>query len=181
MQKVQALCDAKKCPVITAANEALKTGNVNLILIWVKPGDESEIKELFEKTIRLRKINPEVEQLADRNFLENLIRIHQSGEDCPCVVINGINENEPFVDINKALEQGKIDSLLQQINSLVNNKTKEYFQLVISKKGYNKNDIKAGREYVQSYMKFVQYLERIYKASKGECSEIYTMQHMMPP
>lgn len=33
---VFAHCDTEDCPVVTAAQKALETGNVNLVLIWVR-------------------------------------------------------------------------------------------------------------------------------------------------
>ena len=181
LQKVQAHCVTMNGPVITAANEALKTGNVNLILIWVKPGDEAEIKALFEKTLQLRKINTDVQQLADRNFFENLVRIHRSGEGCPCEGIKEFREIEPHIaEIDKAIEQGKIDSILQQLNTLVNNKVNREFHVLISKKAYNKNDVKAGREYVESYVRFMHYVEGLYKTAQGENYGECKMHFVMP-
>jgi hypothetical protein len=40
---VFAHCDGLDGPVIKAAREALETGNVNLVLIWVKKDDEAAI------------------------------------------------------------------------------------------------------------------------------------------
>ena len=37
-------CDGLDGPVVKAAQKALQTGDVNQVLIWVRPQDEDEIK-----------------------------------------------------------------------------------------------------------------------------------------
>ena len=73
-------CDTMNGPVIKAAEKALETGNVNLVLIWVQKKDEATIKEAFQKTLAVRKLNAEAKKLADMYFFETLVRIHRAGE-----------------------------------------------------------------------------------------------------
>jgi hypothetical protein len=40
-------------------------GNVNLVLIWVQKTDEDEVKKAFQKTLAVRKLNPQAKELAD--------------------------------------------------------------------------------------------------------------------
>ncbi|MEO8593122.1 MAG: DUF6448 family protein, partial [Candidatus Solibacter sp.] len=47
---VLAHCDGLDGPVVKAARQALVTGNVNLVLIWVQAGDEAELRKAFAKT-----------------------------------------------------------------------------------------------------------------------------------
>ena len=58
-------CDGLDGPVVNAAPQALDTGNVNLVLIWVQKNDAAEIKNVFEKTLSVRKPSPAVKELAD--------------------------------------------------------------------------------------------------------------------
>ena len=37
-------------PVVKAAQRALETGDVNLVLIWVHKQDEGSIQDVFQKT-----------------------------------------------------------------------------------------------------------------------------------
>jgi hypothetical protein len=63
--KVFAHCDGMDGPVVTAAKKAIETGNVNLVLIWVQRKNEAEIKKAFQKTLAVRKLNPEAKELAE--------------------------------------------------------------------------------------------------------------------
>src|SRR4030067_3866291 len=76
-------CDAMDGPVVKAAQRALETGNVNLVLIWVRKEDSEEIEKVFQKTLNLRKKGPEAKELADKYFFETLVRIHRAGEGAP--------------------------------------------------------------------------------------------------
>ena len=58
-------CDGLDGPVVQAAQKAIATGDVNLVLIWVQKSDEDQIKKTFEETLAVRKLSPQARQLAD--------------------------------------------------------------------------------------------------------------------
>jgi len=76
-------CDTRDGPVIKAAQKALETGNVNLVLIWVPKEVEKELKETFEKTLLARKHGKDAQIVADDWFFETAIRLHRAGEGAP--------------------------------------------------------------------------------------------------
>ena len=73
-------CDTLDGPVVAAAWRALDSGNINLVLIWVQKKDETEIRNHFQKTVAVRKLNAQVKDLADMYFFETLVRLHRAGE-----------------------------------------------------------------------------------------------------
>jgi hypothetical protein len=50
------------------------------VLIWVPEKDEAEITGAFHKTLVVRKLSLEAEELADMYFFETLVRLHRAGE-----------------------------------------------------------------------------------------------------
>ena len=68
----RAYCDGMDGPVVQAARKALESGNVNLVLIGVQPQSEAEIKAAFQKTLAVRKLNPQAQELADRYLLRGV-------------------------------------------------------------------------------------------------------------
>ena len=48
-------CDTMDGPLIKDAKIALGKGNVNYVLKWVQPEDETEIKEAFSLVMKVRK------------------------------------------------------------------------------------------------------------------------------
>ena len=47
-------CDTMDGPVVKAAKLALEKGNVNLILPWLPKKGEDELKDAFERTLRVK-------------------------------------------------------------------------------------------------------------------------------
>jgi hypothetical protein len=52
-------CDSMDGPVVTAAKLALKTGEVEPVLKWVRKADEPDVRVAFERALKVRKLNPE--------------------------------------------------------------------------------------------------------------------------
>jgi len=86
-------CDSLDGPVVKAARQALDTGNVNRVLIWVKHTDEAQIKDAFRKASTVRQLNSSAKELADNYFFETLVRVHRSGEGAP---YTGITQQSPI-------------------------------------------------------------------------------------
>jgi hypothetical protein len=76
-------CDTLDGPVVTTALGALESGKLAPVLAWVQPGDEAEIKEAFARVRAARKTGKEAREVADRWFLETLVRVHRAGEGAP--------------------------------------------------------------------------------------------------
>jgi hypothetical protein len=163
-------CDGLDGPVVKAAQKALETGNVNLVLVWVQKKDEGEVKKAFQKTLGVRKLNAQVRELADMYFFETLVRIHRAGEGEPYTGLKpaGRDLGPVIPAADKAIESGKADSLLKLLTEMVQTGIREKFKEVMAKKKYKPDNVEAGREYVESYVLFLQYVELIFDAAKGE-------------
>lgn len=166
--KSYAHCDALDGPVIKAAQKALATGNVNLVLIWVQPNDEAEIKSAFEQTLKVRQLGAEAKQLADRYFFETLVRIHRAGEGAPYTGLKpaGLDLGPAIPAGDKALETGSAEPLLKLLSDTMHNGLHGTFTAARAKKNFNQDDVKAGREYVQAYVTFIHYVEGLYAAAQ---------------
>jgi len=169
-------CDGMDGPVVKAAQKALETGNVNLVLIWVQKADEVEIRKAFEETITVRKLSPEASALADRYFFETLVRLHRAGEGAPYTGLKpaGRDLGPAIPAADQALEAGSVEPLLKLFSNAVQAGTGEHFKHTVAKKNFDKKDIVAGREYVKAYVEFVHYVERIYQAAKNPAHGHYS-------
>ncbi len=170
LQPKQAIahCDGLDGPVVKAARNALEMGNVHLVLIWVQKKDEGEIKKAFQKTLGVRKLNPQAKELADMYFFETLVRIHRSGEGAPYTGLQpaGRELGPAIPAADKALESSKVEPLLKLLTEAMQTGIREQFKQVTAKKKFGKDDVIAGQEYVKGYVEFVHYVERIYEAAK---------------
>lgn len=159
-------CDGMDGPVVKAAQKALDTGNVNLVLIWVQKQDEPELRSAFQKTVSLRKVNQEARELADKYFFETLVRLHRAGEGEPYTGLKpaGRDLGPAIPAADKALEDGSVEALLKLFSGEARAEIQEGFRGVITKKSFDKDDVAAGREYVKAYVTFFHHVEHLYQA-----------------
>jgi len=162
-------CDGMDGPVVKAAQKALATGNVNLILIWVQKADEADLRSAFDQTMNVRKLSGEAKTLADRYFFETVVRLHRAGEGAPYTGLKpaGRNLGPAIPAADKALEDGSAGPLLKLLSDAVQAGTSKQFQATLAQKKFDPNDIEAGRAYVKAYVEFVHYVERIYESAKN--------------
>ena len=160
-------CDGLDGPVVQAAQEALKTTNVNLVLIWVKPEDEPEIRKAFEKTVSVRKLSDEARELADRSFFETIVRIHRAGEGASFTGLKpaGRDLGPVIPAADKALREGNGAGLQQLLAEAVSHGVSERFAEVIAKKKFDSNDVEAGRAFVKAYVEYIHSVEAIFGAT----------------
>jgi len=158
-------CDSIEGPVVKAAQKSLETGDINYVLIWVREEDEKEIKAMFDKVNVVRSLSPEAEELADMYFFETVVRVHRMGEGVGYTGLKpaGYQPEEGIEAADIAIAENSLDRIYAHLDEAKNPKIKEYFTEVQSKKDYDLNDLKAGREYVESYVHFIHYIEAIFK------------------
>lgn len=157
-------CDTMSGPVIQAAQKALKTGNVDIVLIWVKKKDEAKIKKAFEETLIARK----KDKKADMKFFETLVRVHREGEGEKYEGIKPAGEVEPGIAAaDLAVDTGSANKLVGSVTKHVAGGIKERFEKVAKTKKRMNESVAAGREYVEAYVQFIHYVEGIHKAAEG--------------
>lgn len=162
----RAHCDSLDGPVVKAAQKALETGDVNLVLIWVQKSDELEIRKTFEQTFAVRRLSPEARELADRYFFETLVRIHRAGEGASYTGLKpaGRDMGPAIPAADKALEGGSLDGVDKMLLQSLREGAQRRFQAALARKAYRSADVAAGREYVEAYVAFLHYVEAAHQA-----------------
>lgn len=160
-------CDGLDGPVVTLARKALETGNVKLVLPWVQEQDESEIRKAFDATLSTRKAGPAARDLADMYFFETLVRVHRAGEGASYAGLKpaGRDLGPAIPAADQALEDGSIDRVIKIVTDAAAAGMRRHFERVASKEDFDRDDVKAGRDYVEAYVTYVHYVERLYKAA----------------
>jgi uncharacterized protein DUF6448 len=167
-QGVQAHCDGLDGPVVGAAQKALETGDVNKVLIWVRPQDAAEITNAFRQTLAIRKLSQEAQTFADHYFFETLVRVHRAGENAPYTGLKpaGRDLGPAIPAADKALETGTEQALIQLVTHTVQEGLLKHFKEAIAKKKFASDDVPAGREFVEAYVTYIHYVERLYEAAE---------------
>lgn len=160
-------CDGIDGPVVKAAQNALTTGDVDLVLIWVQEGDEKEIRQAFDRTLAVRKLSAEAKELADMYFFETLVRVHRAGEGAPYTGLKPAGRDlGPAIPLaDQMLTTGKVDPLVKLVTDETRKGLTDRFDHAVALRHYSPADVEAGREYVQAYVTFIHYVERAYEAA----------------
>lgn len=161
----QAHCDTMDGPVVKAAQAALKTRNVNLVLIWVSKKDEAEIKQAFRSTLHVRVLNREARQLADKYFFETVVRLHRAGEGEPYTGLKPAGSTvDPVIrTADQAIDAGSPDALVKLFPGEFRAEIEKRFSDTLARKKFPRNDVEAGREYVEAYISLLEYLEHLHE------------------
>jgi hypothetical protein len=156
-------CDTLDGPVVKTAAAALEKGDVAPVLKWVRKGDEKEIRELFDKTLVVRKQGKDAKELADRYFFETIVRIHRAGEGASYTGLKPAGAVEPSVAAaDMALAGGSADELIKMLTDAVAKGIRERFQNTLEAKKHADHTIEAGRKFVAAYVEFTHYVERLH-------------------
>lgn len=167
--KLYAHCDTLDGPVVKTAQKALSTGDITPVLKWVRQEDEKEIKALFQKTIIVRAKGKEAQELADMYFLETLVRLHRAGEGVPYTGLKPAEAIDPAVtEADKALEGGSAEILITLLNTAVSTGIQKRFNQAKAAKEHADRNVEAGREFVEAYVQFTHYVEKLHKDAVGE-------------
>jgi hypothetical protein len=160
-------CDTLDGPVVAAARNALDSGNVNLVLLWVQKDDEADIRSHFQKTLAVRKAGGEAKALADMYFFETLVRIHRAGEGAGYTGLKPAGRIEaPIAAADKSLETGKLQGVAKLISKRMEEGLHQHFEDVMRKRKYSPNDVAAARAYASAYVEYTHYVERLYNAAE---------------
>lgn len=165
---VFAHCDTMDGPIIKSAQQALETGNMDLVLVWIQKKDEPELKQAFQNAREVRKLNPAAKELADRYFLETFVRLHRAGEGAPFTGIKPAGtEIEPAVEAaDRALESGSPDDLLKLMTREIVHGIRENYERTAALKKLAGESVEAGRKFAQAYVTYVHYVEKLYNDAK---------------
>lgn len=168
-------CDSMDGPVIHAAQEALETGNVNLVLIWVLDEHDSEIREAFDRTMNVRDQNEEVRELADMYFFETLVRLHREGEGAAYtgLIPKGEYHNEIVEISDRALETGSLIELRDYMVSALESGLHTYYDEALELSSFHPEDVEGGREFVKAYVEYIHFVKPVLQAIDAEPGEAH--------
>jgi hypothetical protein len=159
--RADAHCDTMDGPVVAAAQQALATGALEPMLIWVHEEDEPEIRHAFEHVRRVRALGGDAATLADRFFFETVVRLHRAGEGEPYTGLKpaGTDVGRAVPAGDRALESGSVEELRHLLHAVVDERLDELFADAHRKRGFAADNVAAGREYVEAYVQFMHFGE----------------------
>lgn len=168
-------CDSLDGPVAAAARLALEKGDVSPVLKWVPADSEPEIRAAFQKSLVVRSQGGAARELADRYFLETVVRLHRAGEGEGFTGLKaaGLDPGPAIAATERALESGSADALVKLVADRSAAGIRSRFDRVLAARRHADESVEAGREYVASYVDFIHYVERLYEGAGAEAGHAH--------
>ena len=162
-------CDGLDGPVVNAARQALESGDVNRVLVWVKHDDEGAIRDAFAKSREVRKLGAGAKELADRSFFETVVRVHRAGEGEPFTGLKpaGRDLGPAIPAADEAVRSGSVKPVVELLAEGVHHGVEEKYNRMMALRDYKPGDVEAGQKYVQAYVEYIHAVEKIHGAAGG--------------
>lgn len=157
-------CDSVNGPVIPEARAALEKGDVTPVLKWVGQENEAEIRAAFARSVAVRAKGSEAKELADRYFLETLVRLHRAGEGAPYTGIKDEPVERVVAMADRSLAEGSAEEMIGHIGAHLAEAIREKFDRAAAAAKHKDEDVAAGREFVAAYVTYIHYVEGIHTA-----------------
>jgi len=157
-------CDSIDGPIASDVTTALENRDVTPVLKWISADHESDIRKLFEQTTDVRKLGDAARDMADRYFLETVVRIHRAGEGAPYTGLKPAGIQEPIImKSDSAIANASLASLQEELLEAVSHGMAERFEAVSEARKHADESVEAGREFVERYVIFMHYVERLFE------------------
>lgn len=159
-RSASAHCDTEDGPAVTDGRLALETGDPSPALAWVHAKDDAEVREVFSLAQRVRVLGGEARLVADRLFLETLVRVHRAGEGAGFEGIKPAGEIDPVVAAaDRSIEVGEIEPLAGLVPPERLPELQARLARALELKDHDVRDVETGRRWVAAYVSFVKYAE----------------------
>lgn len=159
-------CDTLDGPVILDARKAIEAKDITPILKWVKPKDEKAVRAAFNKVFASKSKSPETVEHA---FFSTLVKIHRAGEGAPFTGLKPAGAVEPAVaEADKALASGSADALVKLITDDISAGIKSRYEHAAVTYKHKDESVAQGREFVEAYVAFTHYVERLHQDATGK-------------
>jgi hypothetical protein len=167
----QAHCDGLDGPVATAAQRAIETGNVNLALPYAPAEAEAEIIARFDEARRVRAGGRQARSLADRSFVETVVRLHRVGEGASYTGLRpaGLDYGPMIPAAESAIVRGDLASvralLLEEIDRGLQERLAHVAELRrVSLEPASHDGVAAARARASAELEFIGYAESLRQA-----------------
>lgn len=154
-------CDTAGGPAVLDGRRAIETGDVMYALKWIPAADEPELRDVFSRGQAVRRLGPDAAYVADRLFLETMIRLHRLAEG---VGFTGIQPEGAHVEpvvlaADAALESGDLGPVLALVAAERRSELARRFDIARSKRHFALADLDAARDYLAAYVDYFKYAE----------------------
>jgi hypothetical protein len=159
-------CDSLDGPVVTAARRALDAGNVDAVLPFVPEQGEAEVKDVYQSTLRVRQLDDEAREVADRLFFETVVRVHRAGEGAPYTGLKpaGLSFGPVIPLAETAVETRNAEPVLDFLSDELEGQLRRRLDEVNMLAAGKDLSVEDARRYVEAMLGFEVYCHRLFQA-----------------
>jgi hypothetical protein len=163
-------CDSVDGPVVTAAREALTSGEVQRVAPYVPAEDEAELRRTFDLSVAARALGSAAREVADRWFFETTVRLHRAGEGAPFTGLKpaGLDVGPVIPAAEDALESGTPDQLGELLCGVVRDQLRSRHGRAIALKERAGESVPRAREYVGAALGLQVWAHGLYRQALSE-------------
>lgn len=161
-------CDSLDGPVVTAARQALETGDIDLVLPFVPADGEEEVRVMFERVRPVRDLGPAARDTADRLFFETVVRIHRAGEGAPYTGLKpaGLSVGPVIPLAESAVQQHTSQELADFLSDVLREELEHRLRAVQDLAARREDSVEDAREYVEAMLGFEVYSHHLYESMR---------------
>lgn len=166
-------CDAMDGPVVQAAVRALDERDVEIVLPFVDVEGDAEIRRAFEDTVVVRQVGGAARRLADRSFLETVVRVHRAGEGAPYTGLKpaGLDHGPAIPAAERAIETGSPEELSRLLGDALEHQVKSRLDEVMALQAHAGQGLNAARAYTASMLGLQVWANRVYEVLNADPHE----------
>ena len=177
-QTALAHCDSVDGPVAKAVLAALDNGNVNPVLAYAPATAETEIRQAFDKSRKVRDLGTDARALADQAFMETVIRLHRAGEGAPYTGLKsaGLDYGPVIPAADEAVATGDFTKLKAVLTEEIDHALRERLAHVrelqtAPAKPESAAEVPNARNRISAELGFITFAENIRQTALGKGSE----------
>lgn len=157
-------CDRVNGPVAKDARAALAEDDLTKAAIWVGEEQEKDLREAFERSLPVYRQSGEAQELAERYFMAETVRLHRAAEGFG---FTGLKPAGPVAEdiavAEKALETGDVEPVVVLLSDAMSAETKRLFERARKAREDRDQDLESGREWADAYVEYVIYVHGLHE------------------
>jgi hypothetical protein len=163
-------CDSLDGPVVTAARHALDATDVDLILPFVHADGADEVRDAFDKTMKVRAMGEEAREVADRWFFETVVRVHRAGEGAPFTGLKpaGLDVGPVIPAAERALDTGSAEGLIDVLCTSVREQVTHRLGRAMALKPHADASVDDARAYVEAMLGLQVWAHGVYRQAMAD-------------
>ena len=161
-------CDSLDGPVVKAGLRTLEEEDASHILPYVPKEAEQEVIGVLDRVIWARLEGPEAREVADRYFLETVVRLHRAGEGAPYTGLKpaGLDHGPAVPAAELAIDTGDPEELIRLLTDTVEVEVKKRLHHALELKASAHAGIDEARDYVEAMLGLQLFANGLYEFAR---------------